>query len=83
MSRLSSSAIAAFSSASQSALCLFAARSPLSKACRERGEGAAVKVEGTMPATRKVEIRKQTRLFDDLFKVDEIVPSRTSSVTAR
>src|SRR5271166_1754246 len=26
-----------------------------------------------MPGTRKVEIRKQTRLFDDFFKVDEIV----------
>ena len=26
-----------------------------------------------MPETRKVEIRKQTRLFDDFFKVDEIL----------
>ena len=26
-----------------------------------------------MPETRKVEIRKQTRLFDDSFKVDEIL----------
>jgi ADP-ribose pyrophosphatase len=26
-----------------------------------------------MPGTRKVEIRKKTRLFDDFFKVDEIV----------
>jgi nudix-type nucleoside diphosphatase (YffH/AdpP family) len=26
-----------------------------------------------MPGTRKVEIRKQTRLFDDFFKIDEIV----------
>jgi nudix-type nucleoside diphosphatase (YffH/AdpP family) len=43
------------------------------KACRERGEGAAAKIEGTMPGTRKVEIRRQTRLFDDFFKVDEIV----------
>jgi nudix-type nucleoside diphosphatase (YffH/AdpP family) len=26
-----------------------------------------------MPGTRKVDIRKQTRLFDDFFKIDEIV----------
>ena len=41
--------------------------------CRERGESAAVEVEATMPETRKVEIHKQTRLFDDFFKIDEIV----------
>jgi nudix-type nucleoside diphosphatase (YffH/AdpP family) len=49
------------------------ATSHRNKVCRERGEGAAVKVEAAMPGTRKVEIRKQTRLFDDFFKVDEIV----------
>ena len=26
-----------------------------------------------MPETRQVEIRKQIRLFDDFFKVDEIL----------
>jgi hypothetical protein len=39
---------------------------PTIKVSRERGGGAAVKVEVTMPGTRKVEIRKQTRLFDPL-----------------
>jgi nudix-type nucleoside diphosphatase (YffH/AdpP family) len=39
--------------------------------CARRG--AAVKIEGMMPGTRKVEIRRQARLFDDFFKVDEIV----------
>jgi nudix-type nucleoside diphosphatase (YffH/AdpP family) len=29
--------------------------------------------EGRMQGARKVEIRKQTRLFDDFFKVDEII----------
>src|SRR5262245_34415616 len=43
------------------------------KGCRKRREVATVKVEGTMPETRKVEIRKQIRLFDDFFKVDEIL----------
>lgn len=28
-----------------------------------------------MPGSRKVEIRKQTRLFDDLFKIDEVIVS--------
>jgi hypothetical protein len=40
---------------------------PTIKVSRERGGGAAVKVEVTMPGTRKVEIRKETRLFDDFF----------------
>jgi ADP-ribose pyrophosphatase len=45
----------------------------ISRAYREPGQGAAVKVEATMARTRKVKICKQTRLFDDFFKVDEIV----------
>jgi predicted dithiol-disulfide oxidoreductase (DUF899 family) len=32
-----------------------------------------------MPGTRKVEIRKQTRLFDDFFKVDEIFVAHQSA----
>src|SRR6202034_304460 len=30
---------------------------------------------GAMPGSRKAEIRKQTRLFDDFFKIDEVVVS--------